>query len=203
MRGEIELLPYLRQHTAVDHRALDAQPGLRRLMKDPSLTEYAVILAKLGVAFRESEQYLKGRSLPATMPYDESRARAIEEDLDKLPAVGVSGRQALVFDKTSPWAAAGVRYVLDGSSQGSRFISGRLQKNLPGLTELGAVQYWRVQEQVAGRWDEFCRSMGRTVSSVEADEALCGARATFSLFQACFDEREEKMAASPSPANGP
>jgi heme oxygenase len=191
MRDEIELLPYLRQHTAVDHRALDRQPALRQLMKDLSLTEYASILARLGVAFRESEKYLEGASLPVVMPDGESRARASEADLEKLPAVELAGRQVLVLGTKSPWAATGVRYVLDGSSQGSRFIAGRLQNNLPELAELGAVEYWRAQERVASHWNTFCCSIGGTVSPADAEDALCGARATFSLFQACFDASNE------------
>lgn len=186
MSENIELLDYLRQQTRSDHRALDGQPELRQLAKDPSLDEYVGILVKLGVAFRAAEHCLAERPVALNLPGYLCRDGAIQSDLDKLLRAAPCCRPAQL-ELRSPFALVGARYVLDGSSQGARILWSRLRTHLPQLESMDAHRYWQVQENAGERWGALCRSLNCTVEPTHADEAVLGAKATFGLFRACFE----------------
>lgn len=185
-----DLRHYLRNATADQHQQLDSQPALRQLMR-PGLTleDYAHTLGCLGAAFRHVEAALTDGPFPeyAAAPAYWPRYPAITRDLTLLQLTPVQQPELPPAPTAiTPFTTLGVRYVVDGSSQGSVHICRKLSNNLPQLTDTGAMHYWQVQEQAGQDWPRLCEVLRRDCSQPQRQQALTGARWAFGCFDRAF-----------------
>lgn len=168
-----ELRHYLRDATAEQHRQLDSQPALQRL----------------GAAFRHVEEVLAELPLPENLevPTYLPRYPAISRDLMilQLPSSPAPERLTLPSVITA-FTTLGIRYVIEGSSQGSVHILRKLSSHLPELATIGALNYWQVQARAGQDWPFLCEVMMREYSKSQRQQALNGAAWTFRCFSQAF-----------------
>ncbi len=185
-----DLRLYLREATADQHHQLDSQPALRRLMRpELTLTDYGHILGCLGAAFRYVERALaewpapEVSAIPAYLP----RYPAIVRDLDILKAPLAPEPEPLTPPATiTAFTTLGIRYVVDGSSQGSVHILRKLNNNLPELAATGAEHYWQVQARAGQGWPLLCQALMLNCSEPQRQQAENGARWAFGCFNRAF-----------------
>lgn len=106
----------------------------------------------------------------------------------KHPAVEGSGQE--VDAPHEPLVAEGrylgLRYVLDGATQGALWIAPRLAENLPALSE-DRFAYWRLQQEEAGAWPEVTRVLAaRPADGRLAHAAVAAASEAFDAFLDAF-----------------
>ncbi len=207
-----DLRAALRQHTAAAHRRLDGLPQQRALMRAGlTLEAYAAILA--GHARAQARCEARMACVAAACPVDlapyRSRLPALQADLTRLPAVPpvLEALEALKVVKVpadpmrsrathevgAPEDALeaegrylGLRYVLDGATQGATWIAPRLAENLPELSA-GRFAFWRLQQDEAPRWDEVTRTLAaRPAQGRLADAAVAAACEAFDIFVEAF-----------------
>lgn len=203
LEAPTDLRAALRQRTAAAHRRLDGLPQQRALMR-PGLTlaEYAVILT--GHARAQARCEARMACVVAARPADlapyRSRLPALRADLARLPAVPKV--PAVRADPARPLAAdaiaaprdaveaegryLGLRYVLDGATQGARWIAPRLAENLPELSA-GRFAFWRLQQDEAQAWHEVTRVLAaRPAEGPLANAAVAAAGEAFDVFVEAF-----------------
>lgn len=198
--ASLPLSQALRLHTRDLHRELDSTPRLRQLLS-PDLTPagYADCLQGLWLAHRQAEALLAPLDPtrpPGLAPY-QSRLAALQHDLHALG----HDPQAPLRD-TSPesrtiWASPlghylGMRYVVEGASQGARLIGARLQKSI-GVQGI-SLGYWEYQATLAENWQGFCACLDTVEAPDLRGGALAGAALTFHLFLAVFHEPSRQSA---------
>ena len=187
-----DLRETLRRRTAGAHRRLDSAPAQRNLVRPGlSLRAYAATLDAHARAHAVCEAALERASwaAPADLPTYRPRLPALRADLAHLPRVGPSPRVEPPAVREVPTSEAhalgrvlGLRYVLDGATQGARFIAPRLARTLPELRD-GGFAYWRVLADAAGDWLPLTRALAaRDARGPVAEEALRAADAAFDAF---------------------
>lgn len=181
----------LKRETAHLHRQLNTLPNTRVLMTAKlGLSDYSRILMAFAQGYKHIEQQLipleKSVKLGALRGY-RPRLPSLIEDIASLdgappPQLHETGASSVPVDARLPAHYFGLRYVVDGSTQGGRFIEQRLRKNLPELTAR-AFAFWNVQIEVSEQWPVLCASIDRLGQSVECQrqmvEAANGAFRTF------------------------
>lgn len=194
-----DLRAALRRRTAASHRRLDGLPQQRALLR-PGLTleRYAAILAGHARAQARCEARMArvAAARPADLPSYRSRLPALKADLARLPAVPESP------DPTRPPAAEsiaapgdaleaegrylGLRYVLDGATQGARWIAPRLAETLPELSA-GRFAFWRLLRDEAQAWDEVTAVLtARPPEGRLARAAIAAACEAFDVYLKAF-----------------
>jgi heme oxygenase len=79
----------------------------------------------------------------------------------------------------------GLRYVLDGTSQGGKYIVQRLRKNAPQLIGR-AFAFWTVQEEAAAQWPLLCERITQISEGAEArQQMLAAAKSAYGVFIEC------------------
>jgi heme oxygenase len=195
-----DLRTALRLRTAGAHRRLDRLPMQRALLQ-PGLTlpEYGRILACHARAHARCEAQLD--QVAAACPDDlapyRPRLPALRADLARLPgdptvATGPARTLAVPAvgaprdDRDAEGRYLGLRYVLDGATQGARGIAPRLAEHLPELLA-GPFAFWRLQLDEAGAWRDVTRALAaRPADGRLADAAVAAAGAAFEAFLAAF-----------------
>lgn len=181
-----DLHALLRQQTADLHRRLDRAPALLTLMR-PGLTPsgYAEALRRYEAAHAGVEPALQALApaCPPGLPPYRSRLPALHADLAWLqappPALPERGGAEPAM---GPAAYLGMRYVLEGSTQGARVISARLARHLPQACEQASA-FWRLQACAAADWPALCACLDRPPrDAVEQADILQGARFAFATF---------------------
>ena len=181
----------LRERTADQHRRLDSAPALAALLR-PTLDEagYAAALCRFAGAFASVEPLLARleATRPATVPAYRPRLPALRQELAGRLAVPSGGEPlGLPPGRAACGYYLGLRYVLDGASQGARVIYPRLRQSLPQRAE-ASFAFWRCQLAVAADWPALCAWLSRAVADGDdAEAALCGAQAAFCRFIAAFE----------------
>lgn len=187
-----DLRHYLRKATAEQHQQLDSQPALRRLMRpELALADYAHTLGCMGAAFRRVEQALTNRPLPAdaAIPAYVPRYPAIIRDLTILQyPVAAEPELPLPPSDMTLFTTLGIRYVIDGSSQGSVYILRKLSHSLPELANTGALHYWHIQERAREDWPALCEALMLECSEPQRQQALAGACWAFACFRNAFQD---------------
>jgi heme oxygenase len=179
----------IKQRTGDLHRRLDSAPALLALMRPGlDLPHYARILQRFAAAYARIEPLLRAleSSRPAQMPAYRPRLPALLADRARLPdVVPIPELTPLGLPPAADAAAhyLGMRYVLEGSTQGARLISMRLEQNLPQLREK-TFNYWQLQRDAAAVWPTFIRCLDQTGVGVEPFSR--GAEAAFSVFLDAF-----------------
>lgn len=157
------------------------RPGL-------DLPLYARILQRFAEAYAciEPLLYALESNRPAQMPAYRPRLPALQADLARLPDTAPMPELPPLSLPTAADAAAhylGMRYVLEGSTQGARLISARLEQNLPQLREQ-AFNYWLLQREAAAEWPTFSRCLDQ--AAIGAEPLSRGAKIAFSTFLDAF-----------------
>ncbi len=166
----LSLHALLAQRTRPLHHTLDHTPALAALLR-PGLTHDAYLRSLRGLA--QAHARVEPALLALTTetsalgltPY-RPRLPALQADLQALgadpvqcaapadahPGSRTQGPQSLRDESTDGSARAlGLRYVLDGASQGARILAPAIARALPTLPDQ-AFSYWRLQSQVAQDW---------------------------------------------------
>lgn len=155
------------------------RPGL-------DLPNYAGILQRFALAYARIEPLLceLDHCRPAGLPAYRPRLPALLDELAGLPE-SVSRPFSPLPPPASDAGAHyfGMRYVVEGSTQGARLIFAQLEKNLPQPAGAGFA-YWRVQREAATGWPLFRDCLDQ--AGVEPEALVQGAEAAFSVFIDAF-----------------
>ena len=175
------------------HQQLDAAPLLKALLK-PTLDHatYVRVLKTLAIAHAQAESRLGALSVlrPTGLPRYVPRLPLLQQELCAL-----EGR-AVALDLETPHPAPlssvnhyiGLRYVLEGSSQGAPFILNRLAIN-PALLPLGPNGYWpRLAGQTAG-WHALLELLADPACQLNPAQVIQGARTGFHIFLTVFSHQ--------------
>lgn len=112
-------------------------------------------------------------ALPA-LPADPTTPPAADAHAAPLDPVEAEGRYL------------GFRYVLDGATQGARWIAPRLAENLPEIASEGFA-FWRLQQDEATTWPEVTRALAaRPAHGRLARAAAAAACEAFDVFLVAF-----------------
>jgi heme oxygenase len=185
----------LKQHTTPMHRQLDSSPALHALLKPAlSLSDYCRTLS----GYAQAHESLEGdhRSLETTLalgkvPTYTPRLPALIHDLYELEQLTDIPHSVQALDPKrrrirTEWQYWGSRYVLEGATQGSKFIALQLRKHLPQLVPC-AFAFWEIQLRLAQEWPLVCDHLGQICPTGDAEQQLLdGADIAFSTFTSCF-----------------
>jgi hypothetical protein len=171
----------LRQATAARHRLLDRLPPLRALIHaGVTPTEVTTCLHAFALCFDWLDRSLVQSEKRLVAP---PGCHGYQPRCDWLPALpGESTRPPSLFKDAAYW---GARYVVEGSTQGSRLILERLENH----ADLQAEQllFWQHQVKAADKWPEFRNSLNQhLVSTDDRDNAAEAANLVFDHFIAAF-----------------
>jgi heme oxygenase len=189
----------LKQHTALMHRQLDRLPALRDLLK-PALTlsEYFDTLTRYALAHESLEGDLKSSEATLALgkvPAYTARLPALRHDLYELDQLTGLPHGVHHLNRTPRRICTegqywGSRYVLEGATQGSKFIALKLRKHLPQIVA-GAFAFWEIQLQLAQEWPLVCDHLNHICPKGDAKQQLLhGADIAFSTFSSCFVSTE-------------
>lgn len=184
-------LMQLREATRAEHRALETQPQLTRLLT-PALTlqQYVQLLQQFASFYRGLEAYLQPglRFLEGAESYQYYPRRLwLEQDLTQL-AQGPTPTEATV-----PWTlpinlstTVGVLYVIEGATLGGRVISGHLSQHLGLSASHGACYFnaWQLQS-----WSYFRHWVSLQEADIDAGAAIAAAISVFTGLRAHLDRR--------------
>jgi heme oxygenase len=187
----------LKQHTTPMHRQLDSLPALGALLKPAlSLSDYCRTLSGFALAHESLEG--DHRSLETTLalgkvPTYTTRLPALKHDLCELSLGQLTGipHSVPALDRkrrtiSTEWQYWGSRYVLEGATQGSKFIALQLRKHLPQLVPR-AFEFWETQLRLAQEWPLVCDHLSQICPEGDAEQQLPeGADIVFSTFSSCF-----------------
>jgi heme oxygenase len=177
------------------HRELDSSPALRALLKPTlGLSDYGRTLS----GFARAHEYLEDdqRSLETTLalgkvPAYTPRLPALMHDLVELDHLTGIAENVQALDPKrrrmrTEWQYWGARYVLEGATQGSKFIVLQLRSHLPQLMP-HAFAFWEIQLRLAQEWPLLCEHLGQISAEGDAkQELLDGAAIAFTAFSRCF-----------------
>ncbi len=165
------------------HRALDSAPLLRRLLS-PSLSrqEYTAIMYRMHQALSLVEPAV--RHVPGYIP----GLPALRADLYALglPPTSADDANSQAQPCAGLGACLGMRYVLEGASQGAVVILRSLDR-LPAGVCADALGYWRLQAGLAERWPAFVENLAPLeVDNHALEQAVEAAITVFRQFQQVF-----------------
>jgi heme oxygenase len=186
--------------------------GFQRRMVSGSLPirAYAAWLEQMLLVYRALESGLREGSLPpahaALLTDDRRRTPQLENDLRDLGVVsdsvaGVPATEAFVI-RLRDWARAGspellgVLYVLEGSTNGSRFIA-RVLRNSYGMDSAGLTFLDPYGSRQPECWRTFKRELNAAVGAEELNALVLAARATFEAVTAIGQELQDRYEPSP------
>lgn len=187
--------------TAHLHAQLDALPNVRALMnKKLDRTQYRLSLKAYARAHQHIERNLieleKGlsiRNLPNYIPRMPSLFQDLLCQADEGPQQSYISSVSVPIETSELSHYIGLRYVLEGASQGSRVIARHLEKSLPYFAAQ-TFAFWNVQQQAAEQWPIFCNYIGYPAKSPECErQMLEAAQGAFECFIVCFTNFEENI----------
>lgn len=201
------VLAQLQAETRDLHTKAERHPIQAALVRGRASVEaYVLYLQQLGHIHAALEDELLARRGEALLsPVDPSRFRATlaAEDVRELGADGLSAPVGPVaaFSRelvdVPTLHLLGMHYVLEGSTNGGRFIARAVRRCLP-LEAQSATRYLDPYGDEQGSiWGEYCRALASLPLS-EADAALLlgGAEAMFRLIIDTFDAMESASGAA-------
>jgi heme oxygenase len=193
-----DLLSRLRERTKELHTRAERHAVQSALVRGrASVGEYASYLQQLGHIHLALESELRVRLGEAVLaPVDEGQFRAGLAAAD-LKTLGVAGSEppvapvAAFAREVSALSSAellGMQYVLEGSTNGGRFIARAVRGALPAGAQ-DASRYLDPYGDAQGtRWGAFCRGLlAISLTGEEQDRVIAGAEAMFRLMIETFD----------------
>lgn len=191
----------LRVATRAEHKALEAQPLMQRLLSpELTLVEYGQIMRAQRAYYRDLEpalgpfeRQLRDRFPDVGYRYH-SRLPSLEQDCRALQlpddhGIGVNVGQCQYLH--SPEEALGALYVLEGASQGGRVIARALNRSLGLAQGTGADFFHRYVTQEG--WARLCPWLEAIPLDETWHRALTGAQATFNGLKAHFDHWQRQL----------
>lgn len=184
----------IKQRTGDLHRQLDSAPTLLALMHPGlDLPAYFATLRRFAAAYARIEPLLHALEphKPAPLSVYRPRLPALLSDLAQLRVIDrLPELPALTLPSAADAATyyLGMRYVLEGATQGARLISARLEKNLPQLRD-NCFSFWQLQRETAADWPSLCACLEQT-KPAQSEDLLRAAEATFCIFIEAFSASE-------------
>jgi heme oxygenase len=193
-RGHQPVSAALREQTTEHHKRAERSDFQRQLLGGHlPVAAYTAWLEQMWFVYRDLESRLTGPGgSDSTAPLDAGSWRrtphletdlrhfGVEtESLSPVPATREFVARLRQGAEANPAALLGVLYVLEGSTNGSRYIARNLRKayNLDGNGGLAFLDpYGDVQPE---RWRAFKNELDAAVSPGEAPELITAARETF------------------------
>jgi heme oxygenase len=185
----------LKLHTTPKHRQLDSSPALRALLKPAlSLSDYCRTLSGYALAHESLEgdhRCLEMTLALGKVPTYTPRLPALMHDLYQLDQLTDIPHSVQALDRKrrrirTEWQYWGSRYVLEGATQGSKFIALQLRKHLPQVVP-HAFAFWDIQLRLAQEWPLVCDHLEQICPVGDAKQQLLdGADIAFSTFSSCF-----------------
>lgn len=201
-RAPVEVCPLmveLRGQTRDLHTKAERHPVQAAMVRGQSGVDgYASYLSQMWHIHTALEGALARRMGSATLApvnEDQFRADAIREDLTSFGRFEIEApvepvqRFATTVINASNEALLGMHYVLEGSTNGGRYIAKAIRKSLGLVDGSQGTRYLDPYgEAQQARWGAFCAAMGRLTMSPE-DRALvvAGAEDMFRLIIKTFD----------------
>lgn len=191
------MLEQLREQTRPAHLALEAQPSLKRLLSNRLTgTQYVQMLQSMLAFYRSLETAL----VPATAALLRRHPDPDYRYLPRAPllvndcrALGCATSgfleppQELRLDGSGA-CLSGVLYVIEGSTQGGKFIARHLSRIL-GISESSGASFF-YNHRWEHSWTAFRRWFGRELAHSYRDDiegVIEGANMTFSALHAHLD----------------
>ncbi|MCC7387167.1 MAG: biliverdin-producing heme oxygenase [Phycisphaerales bacterium] len=193
------LMVELRESTAELHTRAERHPVQASLVRGQAdRSVYISYLSQLWHVHTALEGELHrraGAEALAPVKPEQYRAHLAIDDLDTLGAgmpeapVPVVRKLASEAPGFSDAELMGMHYVLEGSTNGGRFIAAAVRNGL-GLEDRRGTRYLDpYAEAQRARWAEFCAAMGRLrPSPEERAEMVAGATRMFGLIIEMFDQ---------------
>lgn len=188
----------LRQSTRPLHQRLDSHPALSRLLRTGiGAADYVDTLQRLEQAYLAGEAELSAhdRFRPLAVPAYLPRLPSLRADIAGLTAqFNLEPAQAATPTKEhrridaphgSPGYYLGLRYVLEGATQGSRIIAAQLRRHHPELLAAHDA-YWDHQAQVTPHWQIVCHYLDTTPLCVA--DIIQGAQACYHHFLSAIEQ---------------
>lgn len=191
------VLEQLREQTRPAHLALEAQPLLKRLLSNSlTVTEYSRILQSMLAFYRslESELVPAAAALLRRHPDPDyrylPRAPLLVNDCRALDCAtsGFIEPPAELRLEGSGACLSGVLYVIEGSTQGGKFIARHLSRTL-GISENSGASFFH-SDRREDSWTVFRRWFGRELEHSYRDDiggVIEGANMTFSALHTHLD----------------
>lgn len=184
----------LKVATSPLHRVLDHSPALRPLLSNTlSIGEYTEILCLMRQWYALNEifilQNLSHRTTPSSLDM-RCKLQFIDTDLRRLEhSIDPKRAMAPALDISSDYQALGALYVLEGATQGGRFIAKKIENHFKrkDITHFFA-SYGNALDQ---RWAEFTDHLNNTlVTEGHIEQAIEGATAVFESMTQWFDTQK-------------
>lgn len=212
------IMQLLRDATVDHHRSAEAHPFQRAFVKGRISQElYGTWLGQMRAVHVSLEHALdtlvsERAELAEVFTADRKKVALIEDDLAYLSRSTATqatraATQALVRDierwaDSDPIALLGVLYVLEGSTNGSRFIARRLRQSYGWQDGRGCRYLDPYGERQGEIWAEFKSAMNRVrLNPAESNFIVAAARGTFDAVIALSEELgaslESRSAAEP------
>jgi|GEM_PF-2887220 len=191
-----QLLSELRAATDAQHRQLESAHWLKNLTSDTlSVVQYHQALQCFsyyyGVLEALWEPWLQQTGYAYTR-----RFPLLQQDLHDLSEI-LKAEMALDLPVSYPASPAnlsefaGMLYVVEGSSQGSRVIGPRLQRNLGFNREYGA-RFFNIHQLAPDSWKQFRGWLEKSEQKLVTADSIKGATQVFSTlfqsFQQCAEQ---------------
>jgi heme oxygenase len=195
----------LKHATAAEHRRAEQSPFQRLLVSGRiPLDSYLDWLDQQWRIYRTLEKTLQpGHSATRDLLINEPwrRAQALEDDLGHFGEQGgarLPARSTLEFitrleqsHRDDPAALLGVLYVLEGSTNGSKYIARNIRRAF-GLDRPGTRFMDPHGEDQPTRWASFKVLLDQAISPATVPSVIAGAHATFAAVTAIGQELLER-----------
>ena len=192
------LLGELRSRTGVLHTQAERHPVQAALVRGQSgVVGYVAYLSQMWHIHSVLERELDGRlgsAVLAPVTRDQFRADAIVEDLAAFggspiePVVEPIVRFESGVSTLTDAELLGMHYVLEGSTNGGRYIAMAVRKALGLEGDVGTRYLDPYGESQKARWGDYCGAMsGLSLDGAEQELVVRGAECMFGLIIETFD----------------
>ncbi len=187
------LIDELRHNTHALHRKLDQSPLVRQILSpDLTITEYKLLLERFYQVYNIVEPALLAFELTqgsARCPKYQVRLPALSKELAALNyPIKTAFNDHSAFSITSQESYLGIRYVVDGSCHGAKFLLPRLTRHFhsPYVNQLA---YWKLLDSLNSDWQALVQALDAYRHNQQI-EIINAAKNTFKLFIAGIEPSE-------------
>lgn len=207
--GVSPMLAELRERTRELHTRAERHPVQAAMVRGQSgVGGYTAYLGQMWHIHEalESElgRRLEGSAALAPVTPEQFRAGAIVEDLASFdgsqigPPAGPVAEFAAGVSGLRDAELLGMHYVLEGSTNGGRFIAMAIRKGLGLEGDRGTRYLDPYGDGQKARWGEFCAAMsGLSLEATEREDVVAGAERMFGLIIETFDAMSEEASRTP------
>jgi heme oxygenase (biliverdin-IX-beta and delta-forming) len=183
-----------KDETALFHKRLNLLPNIRILINSNlNASNYIDAMSAFAQAYNfiepkliSLERKIQLNNIQAYIPKLPSILNDIESFGEHAPQQHIKYREYLPpiqIQEASHYF--GLRYVLDGTSQGGKYIEQRLRKNVPQIVER-AFSFWGVQQATSRQWPFLCESITELAKHDEyRRQMIASAKTAFQVFINC------------------